>query len=142
MASVTICSDFGAPQNKIWHCFHCFPIYFPWSDGTRCHDLSFGKFIPNKIYLAVCTVFAILNFKHKWKTQVVTTKDRSNQKLGCIFKIIVLLVSILRLLLKWRNGLKEFWILILIEHLLLWIYVAEPGMCWEPAVPVPVSSSD
>ena len=20
---------------------HCFPIYFPWSDGTRCHDLSF-----------------------------------------------------------------------------------------------------
>jgi len=23
------------------HCFHCFPIYFPWSDGTRCHDLSF-----------------------------------------------------------------------------------------------------
>ena len=23
------------------HCFHCFPIYFPWSDGTRCHDLRF-----------------------------------------------------------------------------------------------------
>ena len=22
-------------------CFHCFPIYFPWSDGTRCHDLRF-----------------------------------------------------------------------------------------------------
>ena len=20
------------------HCFHCFPIYFPWSDGTRCHN--------------------------------------------------------------------------------------------------------
>ena len=29
------------PQNKVWHCFHCFPIYFPWSDGTRCHDISF-----------------------------------------------------------------------------------------------------
>jgi len=29
------------PQNKVWHCFHCFPIYFPWSDGTRCHDLCF-----------------------------------------------------------------------------------------------------
>ena len=26
---------------KVSHCFHCFPIYFPWSDGTRCHDLSF-----------------------------------------------------------------------------------------------------
>ena len=41
MAAITICSDFGAPQNKVWHCFHCFPIYLPWSDGTRCHDLGF-----------------------------------------------------------------------------------------------------
>ena len=32
---------FGAQKNKFWHCFHCFPIYFPWSDGTRCHDLLF-----------------------------------------------------------------------------------------------------
>ena len=38
MAADTICSDFGAPQNKVYHCFHCFS-YFPWSDGTRCHDL-------------------------------------------------------------------------------------------------------
>ena len=38
MAAITICSDFGAPKNKVWHCF---PIYLPWSDGTRCHDLSF-----------------------------------------------------------------------------------------------------
>ena len=33
--------DFGAQKNKVCHCFHCFPIYFPWSDGTRYHDLSF-----------------------------------------------------------------------------------------------------
>ena len=26
MAAVTIYSDFGAPQNKVCHCFHCFPI--------------------------------------------------------------------------------------------------------------------
>ena len=26
---------------KSCHCFHCFPIYLPWSDGTRCHDLCF-----------------------------------------------------------------------------------------------------
>ena len=24
---------FGAQKNKVWHCFHCLPIYFPWSDG-------------------------------------------------------------------------------------------------------------
>ena len=41
MAAVTICSDFGAPQNKVSYWFHCFPIYLPCSDGTRCHDLSF-----------------------------------------------------------------------------------------------------
>ena len=32
---------FGAPQNKVCDCYHCFPIYLPWSDGTGCHDLSF-----------------------------------------------------------------------------------------------------
>ena len=41
MAAITICSDFGVPQNKVCHCFHYFPVYLPWSDGTRCHDLSF-----------------------------------------------------------------------------------------------------
>ena len=29
------------PPNKACHFFHCFPIYLPWSDGTRGHDLSF-----------------------------------------------------------------------------------------------------
>ena len=37
-----------SPSSGIWgskkivcHCFHCFPKYLPWSDGTGCHDLSF-----------------------------------------------------------------------------------------------------
>ena len=25
----------------VCHCFHCFPLYLPWSDGTVCHDLTF-----------------------------------------------------------------------------------------------------
>ena len=29
------------PKNKVSYCFHCFPIYLSWSDGTGCHDLSF-----------------------------------------------------------------------------------------------------
>ena len=35
---------FGAPRNKVchcFHCFHCFPIYLSWRSGTGCHDLSF-----------------------------------------------------------------------------------------------------
>ena len=34
-------ADFGAQKNKVCYCFHCFPIYLPWSGETRCHDLSF-----------------------------------------------------------------------------------------------------
>ena len=41
MAEVTVHSDFGAQENKICHCFHFFPFYLPWSDGTGYHDLSF-----------------------------------------------------------------------------------------------------
>ena len=37
MAAVIIFSDFGAPKDKVCHCFRCFPIYLPWSDGTGCH---------------------------------------------------------------------------------------------------------
>ena len=28
-------------KSKVSHCFHHFPIYLPWNDVTRCHDLSF-----------------------------------------------------------------------------------------------------
>ena len=41
MTALTICSDFGAQENEVSHCFHCFSIYLPWTDGTTCHDLSF-----------------------------------------------------------------------------------------------------
>ena len=63
MVAGTICSDFGAQEKKVCHCFHfhCFPIYLPWSDGTRCHDLSFlnaefyAKYLPIKLTLAIFT---------------------------------------------------------------------------------------
>ena len=37
IAAVTVCSDFGAQENKICHCLHFLSFYFPWSDGTGCH---------------------------------------------------------------------------------------------------------
>ena len=30
IVAINICSDFGAPQNTVCHCSHCFPIYLPW----------------------------------------------------------------------------------------------------------------
>ena len=32
MAAITICSDFVAPKNKVWHRF---PIYFPWESDCE-----------------------------------------------------------------------------------------------------------
>ena len=29
------------PRKIVSHCFHCFPMYLPWSNGTGFHDLSF-----------------------------------------------------------------------------------------------------
>ena len=40
LATITFQSDFGAQENKI-RCFYFSLSYLPWSDGTRCHDLSF-----------------------------------------------------------------------------------------------------
>ena len=59
MATVIIHSDFGAPQNKVSHSFHCFPIYLPWSDGTRYHDLSFL----NVEFYFILFYFWMLSFK-------------------------------------------------------------------------------
>ena len=29
------------PKKIVGFCFHCFPFYLPWSNGTGCHDLIF-----------------------------------------------------------------------------------------------------
>ena len=38
------------PQNKVSHCFHCFCIYLPWSDGTRCHNFSFLCWVLSQLF--------------------------------------------------------------------------------------------
>ena len=32
---------FGAQENKVCHCFHCFPVYLPWSVGIGFRDPPF-----------------------------------------------------------------------------------------------------
>ena len=39
MAAVSICSDFGAQEKKVCHCFHCFPIYF--HEGMELDSMIF-----------------------------------------------------------------------------------------------------
>ena len=44
MASITICSDFGSPKNKVSQCFHCFPIYLPYYIFTSTFSHYIGHF--------------------------------------------------------------------------------------------------
>ena len=60
MAAITICSDFGAPKNKVCHCIHCCPIYLPRSDGTRCHDISFLNIKSFKLVFSLSS-FTLIN---------------------------------------------------------------------------------
>jgi len=49
MAAVTICSDFGAPQNKVWQLFPLFPLYV-----TCCFPLAAFNFP------SLCLIFVSL----------------------------------------------------------------------------------
>ena len=60
IAVITICSDFGAQENKACDCIHCFPIYLPWSDGTIC----------------MIFVFWMLNFKPAFSLSSFTFIER------------------------------------------------------------------
>ena len=112
MVAITICSDFGAPKNKVWYCFHCFPIYFPWSDGTGCHDLCFlnvfygTTHLPLNIsvFICVCVCVCVCGrwmgaaFRFKIFTQYSSFNDIPSSSVCirpfsfyCIFPVFILL---------------------------------------------------
>ena len=41
MVAVTVCSDFGVQENKIFHCFHFFLFYLPEVMGPDAMILIF-----------------------------------------------------------------------------------------------------
>ena len=74
MAAVTICSDLGAPQNKVWHCFHCLP--------SISHEVTGPD--------AMILVFWMLNFKpfrrRQWHPTPVLLPGKSHGRrslVGC-----------------------------------------------------------
>ena len=86
MASVTTCSDFGAQKHKVCHCFHCFPIYLPWSDGTD----------------AMIFVFWVLSFKPTFSLSSFTFIKLSSSSLSVIrvvssayLRLLIFLLAIL-----------------------------------------------
>ena len=49
-------------EEEVSHCFPCFPIYLPWSDRTRCHDLSFlnVELLLLNIFIILLSLFTLL----------------------------------------------------------------------------------
>ena len=43
MAAITICSDFGAPKSKVWHCFHSFPTRRSSDLWKQCQTIILGS---------------------------------------------------------------------------------------------------
>ena len=50
IAAVTVHSDFGTQENKIYHCFQFSPFYLPWSDRTEHHDISFLNVVLSQLF--------------------------------------------------------------------------------------------
>ena len=71
MAAVTTCSDFGAQENKVCHCFPLFPHLFsmkwldqmPWSLFFECWVLS--QFFHSLFHLHQEAVWFLFTFCHK-----------------------------------------------------------------------------
>ena len=66
LISCLLCSDFGDQENKVCHCFHCFPICLPGSDGTGWSSSDVLKrrniTLPTKVRLVRAMVFPVAMF--------------------------------------------------------------------------------
>ena len=56
------------------HCFHCFPIYLPWSDETKCKDLHFlnVEFIPDVSLSPFTFIKRLISFSSRSAMRVVS----------------------------------------------------------------------
>ena len=74
--------------NKACHCFHCFPIYLPWSVGTGCHDLRFWmlSFKPAFSLSSVTLIKRLFSFSSLSAIRVV---------LSAYLRLLIFLLAIL-----------------------------------------------
>ena len=64
MATVPVCSDFAAQENKICHCFHFSPLCLPCSDVTGCQDSNFLN-VELQTFKYTCIInYSIINYSH------------------------------------------------------------------------------
>ena len=82
MTAVTICCDLGAQENKICHCFHCFPIYAEyimlnaWLDESQPGIKISGRNINSLRYANDTTVMA--ESEEELKSLLMREKKKKN----------------------------------------------------------------
>ena len=87
MAAVTICSDFRAQKKKVWHCFHCFPIYFPWQHIQKQRHYFANKGVVKAMVFPVEWMWE-LDYKESWALKngwfwIVVLEKTLESPLGC-----------------------------------------------------------
>ena len=89
MAAVTIRGDFGAQNNNVCHCFHCFPIYLPWSDGTDGMILVFWMLS----FKPTFSLFSFTFIKRLFSSSLSAIKEMSSEYLRLFLLAILTLAS-------------------------------------------------
>ena len=87
-----LCSAVDMSGDKVWHCFHCFLIYLPWSDGTRVNiDIlgiselrwtGMGEFNSYDHYIYHCGQESL----RRNGVAIIVNKRVQNAVLGCNLK--------------------------------------------------------
>ena len=68
MAAVTICSDFGAQENKVCYCFHCFPSICHEEMGSNAMILVFWMLS----YKPTFSLFSFTFFKRLFSSSLLS----------------------------------------------------------------------
>ena len=67
----------------VCHCFHCFPLYLPWSDGTKCHDLLFLNVELEVSFSLSSFTFITRLFRWQWSKSSPMKRNAKSQN-GCL----------------------------------------------------------
>ena len=85
MVTVSICSDFGAQENKVCHYFLCFTIYLPWSDFQMPWSEFFECWVLSQLFFSLLSRGSSILFTFCHKGGIVN-KSIQNAVLGCNLK--------------------------------------------------------